>query len=142
MKNASYIRVRSSIASTVNAASGRWSLPGSESRKQALFVFHNILAGIHSLSTGKSTFTFVGDAHFDIVGKGSQPFKYLAIPGDPAVAAQIPLPALRNDSWNVLVCYRMARRLRSRARYWSRGITLHMLSVKVMAPRFKRIVRR
>src|SRR2546428_13591164 len=111
MRNASYIRVRSSIASTVNAASGRWSLPGSESRKQALFVFHNILAGIHSLSTGKSTFTFEGDAHFDIVGKSSQPFKYLAIPRDPAVAAPIPLPALRKDSCNIPACYRMAPRL-------------------------------
>ena len=73
MRNVSYIRVRPSIASTVNAASGRCSLPGSESRKQALFVFHNILAGIHSLSTGKSTFTFEGDAHFDIVGKARSP---------------------------------------------------------------------
>jgi len=43
--------------------------PGSESGKQAPFVFHNILAGMHSLSTGKSTFALVGDAHFDIVGK-------------------------------------------------------------------------
>jgi len=53
----------------VHAASGRWVPPGSESGKQALFVFHNILAGMHSLSTGKSTFALVGDAHFDIVGK-------------------------------------------------------------------------
>src|SRR2546426_584934 len=136
---------KASSRSAQNDARGSSSLvvpPGSESGKQVLFVFHNILAGIHSLSTGKSTFALVGDAHFDIVGKSSQPFKYLAIPRDLAVAAQIPLPALRKDSWNVLVCYSMARRLRSRARYWSRGITLHMLSVKVMALRFKGIVRR
>jgi len=63
----------------VHAASGRWVPPGSESGKQAPFVFHNILAGMHSLSTGKSTFALVGDSHFDTVGKSSQPFKYLAI---------------------------------------------------------------
>jgi hypothetical protein len=57
------------------------------------FVFHKILAGMHSLSTGKSTFALVGDSHFDTVGNSSQPFKFLAIQRDRAVAAPIPLPA-------------------------------------------------
>ncbi len=60
-------------ADPIRNGSYRPRTPGSESRKQALFVFHNILAGIHSLSTGKSTFTFEGDAHFDIVGKARSP---------------------------------------------------------------------
>src|SRR2546429_9817568 len=89
--------------------------PGSESRKQALFVFHNILAGIHSLSTGKSTFALVGDFHFDIVGKSSQPFKYLAILRDVGSRRSDTTSSLRKDSWNILACYRMARRVKSRA---------------------------
>ena len=77
----------------LNVAGGLMVPSGSESGKQAFFVFHNILAGIHSLSTGMSTFALVGDSHFDTVGKSSQPFKFLATQRDLVVAAPKPRPA-------------------------------------------------
>ncbi len=58
-------------------------------------VIHNIVARIHSLSTGQSTFALVVYFRFGTIGQRFAPFERRGIPRDARVALHNPLPALK-----------------------------------------------